>query len=124
MSDNLDKTLYTLPPEQPIVGLEVKSAFDGLTEKEKNYAHFLSKASWVGGLVTMIQTSIESGPIFVLLHKLFSKQNCKDFKDACIAKGLAEQDVNALFIYACGVFANAGNYKVSFNSYYIYIPII
>lgn len=111
MSDTLDKSLYTLPSDQPIVGLEVKSAFDGLTDKEKKYAHFLSKASWVGGLVTMIQTSLESGPIFVLLHKLFSKQSCKDFKDACLEKGFSEEDINALLIYTCGVFANAGNYK-------------
>ncbi|KAK9880465.1 hypothetical protein WA026_011710 [Henosepilachna vigintioctopunctata] len=111
MVESVDKSLYTLPADQPIVRLEVESAFNGLSEKEKLYAHYLSKASWVGGLVTLLQTSVESGPIFVLLHKLFSKQNCKDFKDSCLKNGLTEADINAFFIYTCGVFANAGNYK-------------
>ncbi|KAL3285978.1 hypothetical protein HHI36_000492 [Cryptolaemus montrouzieri] len=111
MSEGVDRSLYTLPADQPIVGLEVKSAFNGLSDKEKQYAHFLSKASWVGGLVTLIQTSVESGPIFVLLHKLFSNQSCSDFKAACLQNGLSEDDVHALYVYASGVFANAGNYK-------------
>jgi dipeptidyl-peptidase-3 len=112
MSSELDKSQYVLPLDQPIVSLEVASAFNGLTDKEKLYSHYISQASWTGGLITFLQTSPESGPIFVLLHKVFSSQNLKDLKNAAIKAGLTEDEVKAFLIYTCGVFSNAGNYKV------------
>jgi dipeptidyl-peptidase-3 len=111
MSSELDKSQYVLPLDQPIVSLEVASAFNGLTDKEKLYSHYISQASWTGGLITFLQTSPESGPIFVLLHKVFSSQNLKDLKNAAIKAGLTEDEVKAFLIYTCGVFSNAGNYK-------------
>lgn len=108
-----DKSQYVLPTDQPFVRLEIESAFNGLTEQEKLYAHHISKASWAGGLVTFLQTSPESGPLFVLLHKLFSSQPVSDFKSQAVKAGFSEDQVKALLVYAAGVLANAGNYKVS-----------
>lgn len=108
----MDKSQHILPLDQPVSHLEVKTAFTGLTEKEKLYAHHLSKAAWTGGLITLLQTSPESGPVFVLLHRLFSNQEPSVFKSAALEAGFTEDEVTAFFVYAAGVFSNAGNYKV------------
>lgn len=112
MNSEIDKKQYILPNEQPIICLEVQKAFDNLTPKEKLYAHHISKASWHGGLITLLQTSPESAPIFVLFHKLFCAQNPEDFKAAALKSKFSEDEVKALFVYVCGVFSNSGNYKV------------
>lgn len=111
MSADLDKSQYVLPLDQPVSCLEVETAFAGLTSKEKLYAHHISKAAWVGGLVTLLQTSNESAPIFVLLHRLFSAQRPAEFKSAAVDAGFTEDEAKAVLVYAAGVFANAGNYK-------------
>lgn len=115
MNSEIDKKQYILPNEQPIICLEAQKAFDNLTQKEKLYAHHISKASWHGGLITLLQTSPESAPIFVLLHKLFHTQNPEDFKAIALKSNFSEDEIKALFVYACGVFSNAGNYKVRTN---------
>ncbi|CAG9821296.1 unnamed protein product [Phaedon cochleariae] len=111
METAVDKNQYVLHNDQPVVNLEIKSAFNGLSTKEKLYAHHISKASWHGGLITLLQTSPESGPLFVLLHKLFTAQSPLQFKAAAVQAGFTEDEVKALLVYACGVFCNAGNYK-------------
>lgn len=111
MSGEIDKSQHVLPLDQPVVYLESSAAFKGLTHLEQAYSYHMSKACWVGGLITFIQTSAEAPELFVLLHKLFSKISPEQLKEKALKAGIAEKDVTALFVYTAGVFANAGNYK-------------
>ncbi|KAF5297918.1 hypothetical protein FQA39_LY11903 [Lamprigera yunnana] len=111
MSGEVDKSQFLLPIDQPVVSLDVSTAFSQLSNTEKLYAHFLSKAAWTGGLITLLQTSPESGPVFVLLHKLFSAQTPAKFKATASAHGFSDHEITSLFVYTAGIFTNAGNYK-------------
>ncbi|KAI4468162.1 dipeptidyl peptidase iii-related [Holotrichia oblita] len=111
MRQEVDKTHYILPLDQPVVCLDASTAFQGLTKQEKLYAYYLSKASWIGGLITLLQTSTEAGQIFVFLHKLYSTESPKELKENAIKMGFSEDEVTALLVYSAGVFCNAGNYK-------------
>ncbi|KAB0803489.1 hypothetical protein PPYR_00459 [Photinus pyralis] len=111
MGTEPDRAQFLLPLDQPIVCLDVSTAFAQLSKSEKFYAHHLSKACWTGGFVTLLQTSPESGPVFVLLHKLFSAQDPSEIRASASAHGFTDAEITGLFVYAAGVFSNAGNYK-------------
>ena len=66
-----DFSQYIISREVDINLLNCGSAFSGLTEKEKLYAHYLCRASWEGSLICLLQTSPESPGIFLLLQNLF-----------------------------------------------------
>lgn len=51
------KAQFILPNDTGICLLECKTAFSGLTKKEKSYSHYLSQASWYGSLICLYQVS-------------------------------------------------------------------
>lgn len=51
----VDVSQYVLPPETKVAFLDCETAFKGLTDQEKLYAHYISQASWYGGLICLFQ---------------------------------------------------------------------
>lgn len=103
---------YCFPMSQPVVALDAKTAFQGLTEREQLYAHHLSRASFAGGLIVLLQTSVEAPQIYRLIQSINSVQPVSEFKAAALAvEGVTKEDFQAFLVYCSGVFTNMGNYK-------------
>ncbi|XDV38891.1 hypothetical protein PO909_008215, partial [Leuciscus waleckii] len=102
---------YYLPNDIGISALDCREAFRLLSPKEQLYAHYLSRASWYGGLAVLIQTSPESANIYALLQKLFRAQAPQQLKATATAAGLSAEEYQAFLVYAAGIYANMGNYK-------------
>lgn len=98
--------------ETPFLKLDAKVAFEGLSDKEKKYAHYLSRASWYGGLIVLFQTSRESPLIYLLLNRLFRSQDLPSLKTLALEQaGFSEDDFKALLVYTAAFFSNMGNYR-------------
>ncbi|XP_061754696.1 dipeptidyl peptidase 3 isoform X1 [Nerophis ophidion] len=102
---------YYLPNDIGISALGCTEAFRLLSSQEKMYAHYLSRASWYGGLAVLLQTSPESPTIFVLLQRIFRKQTPAQLEHVARAAGLSSEEYQAFLVYAAGFYANMGNYK-------------
>jgi len=105
------KAQFILPDDQPIVRLDAKTAWNHLTKDEQLYSHYLSRASWWGGLIVLLQTSPESPDIFRLIHKINTSQPVSELKADLAAAGLTEQEITAYLVYCSGFYGNMGNYK-------------
>lgn len=102
---------YIIPSNTDVALLDCQEAFNGLSEKEKFYAHHLAQAGFKGGLIVLFQTSPESPGIFVLLQKLFGAQSPDEVATLALSNGFSEEDVNAFLMYAAAFYSNMGNYK-------------
>ncbi|XP_022332710.2 dipeptidyl peptidase 3-like [Crassostrea virginica] len=107
----VDVSQYVLPATSKVAFLDCQTAFKGLTDQEKLYSHYISQASWYGGLVCLYQTSPESPGIYLLFHKLFKGQKVEELQAAAEAQGVTKEEFEAFLIYAAGILSNSGNYK-------------
>ena len=105
------KAQHVLPDDQPIVRLDASAAWNHLTKDEQLYSHYLSQASWWGGLIVLLQTSPESPDIFRLVHRINTAQPVDQLRADLAAAGLTEQEVTAYLVYCAGLYGNMGNYK-------------
>ena len=110
MTSPPDLSAHTLPLTTPFSSLQAHEAFAGLSTTEKLYTHYLSRAAWEGGPITLLQTSPESVPIFLLLKELFARQTPASLRVA-VENTVSEEELTALLLYTAGIFTNFGNYK-------------
>lgn len=91
-----------------------------LTDKEKNYAYYLSEASNAGALMVYHQISYESPPLFLLFSAFWQDKNFDQIKDACVSKTATPGKVSTMTfgrfsMYTAGFFDNMSDYN-SFGS--------
>ncbi|ODV84671.1 hypothetical protein CANARDRAFT_8252 [[Candida] arabinofermentans NRRL YB-2248] len=99
---------YYADSKAPITNLTAKKFFEQLTEKEKLYAHYMSKAGHWGSRVVLRSVSPESETIFDLIltiHKVIKG----DYTS--LKSHLGEEAVQFYLEYASQFLANLGNYK-------------
>lgn len=58
---------FILQNETPVIELNAADAFEKLTDREKLYAHYLSKGSWYGSLICLVQVRIFDKIIFLIV---------------------------------------------------------
>lgn len=79
MASTVEVSHFIVPNNVPFNFLDCKKAFNALTTKEKLYTHYISRASWEGALICLIQTSPESPGIFLLFQKIFTAESVESF---------------------------------------------
>ncbi|KAK3934786.1 dipeptidyl peptidase [Diplogelasinospora grovesii] len=104
------------PPS--VVRLEIEKHFEALTDRQKRYAHFISRASLAGNRIVLRQVSPESEDIYdfiIALHK-----SCNgDWKSLAEKAGVTDDDLSAFLQYAVQFLGNSGNYKSFGDSKFI-----
>uniref|UniRef100_A0A914E4I0 Dipeptidyl peptidase 3 n=1 Tax=Acrobeloides nanus TaxID=290746 RepID=A0A914E4I0_9BILA len=111
MAPIVDKKLYVLQNDTPVVPLDCKKAFEMLTPREKSYAHHIARASFEGGLITFCQVSPEAPAIFAILHRVFYSEPIDALKQKAKDLGWSDEEFTSLLVYAAGFYADHGNYK-------------
>ncbi|KAL9108817.1 MAG: hypothetical protein Q9227_006474 [Pyrenula ochraceoflavens] len=104
------KKQYLADNPPTVVRLEIRPHFEALTDDQKLYAHYISRAAFSGTRIVQRQISPESEPIFDLilaLHRACSG----DWKSLASKTGVAEEDVGAFLNYSAQFLGNGGNYK-------------
>ncbi|KAL1836306.1 hypothetical protein VTJ49DRAFT_5315 [Mycothermus thermophilus] len=115
-AQELSQYLADAPPS--VVRLEIEKHFDALSDKQKRYAHFISKASFAGTRIVLRQVSPESEHIFDFILALY-KAAGGDWKSLAEKAGVDEQGLTAFLQYAAQFLGNGGNYKSFGDSKFI-----
>ena len=84
----------------------IRNQNDDYPFSEQLYAHYLSRASFYGGLICLLQTSPESPGIFRLMHRINMAESVEELREACVAKDIPEVDLKSFLVYCSGVYAN------------------
>ncbi|KAI0135515.1 putative dipeptidylpeptidase III [Daldinia grandis] len=107
-AQELQQYLADAPPS--VVRLEIEKHFDALTDRQKRYAHFASRASFQGTRIVARQISPESEPIYDFILALH-KSSGGDWKALQAKAGITDGDLDHFLQYAAQFLGNNGNYK-------------
>ncbi|KAH8769125.1 peptidase family M49-domain-containing protein [Diaporthe sp. PMI_573] len=103
-----------LVPKIEIFHLEVKSHFENLSNNEKLYAHWMSRAAFEGTRIVLRQNSEESERIFDLIMGLHL--HCGGHWDDFVSPvGISSAELTQFLEYAAKFLGNLGNYDSSSN---------
>ncbi|ORY66360.1 peptidase family M49 [Pseudomassariella vexata] len=108
---NTEDLKHYLADEPPsVVQLEIEKHFDALSDKQKRYAHFISRASFFGTRIVFRQTSPESEAIYDFILALH-KSSGGDWKALQAKAGISDAELNHILQYSTQFLGNNGNYK-------------
>ncbi|KAF0973055.1 hypothetical protein FDP41_008719 [Naegleria fowleri] len=102
---------YVCPEKIPVTRLELEEAWNALSDDQKLYAHYFSRAAIAGTPIVLHQVSEESPQIYQLLCLLFKGgAEANGLKEKALKAGVSEHDYEAVINYAVSFFGNMGNY--------------
>ncbi|KAJ4295707.1 hypothetical protein N0V88_004409 [Collariella sp. IMI 366227] len=103
-AQELSQYLADAPPA--VVRLEIAKHFKALTDKQKRYAHFISRASLAGNRISPPEA--ESIYDFIIA---VNKSAAGDWKALAQKAGVDEEGLTAFLNYSAQFLGNSGNYK-------------
>ncbi|KAF7545526.1 hypothetical protein G7Z17_g9108 [Cylindrodendrum hubeiense] len=116
---NSNELVHYLADQPPsVVRLEIEKHFEALTDKQKRYAHFISKAAFAGTRIVLRQISPESESIYDLILALH-KSGGGDWNALGAKAGIEESELTQFLEYAVMFLGNNGNYKSFGDSKFI-----
>ncbi|KAL3427821.1 peptidase family M49 [Phlyctema vagabunda] len=107
-SQELKNFLADSPPST--VNLEIKKHFEALTDQQKRYAHYISRAAFTGTRITLRQVSPESEDIYDFIISLYNSSS-GDWTSLQKKAGISDDELKYFLEYAVQFLGNAGNYK-------------
>lgn len=117
---SFDPKQYLADKDAPIARLSATKFFNQLTEKEKLYAHYFSKAGHWGSRAVLRSVSPESEGIFDLVLAVHRNVGNVAGGDYYKAFSTIDKDVVTSYLeYSSQVLANLGNYKSFGDSKFI-----
>ena len=103
----------TLIKEDIIQNVDFKESFEQLSEEEKNYIYYLSKACWAGQPIVLFQTSYESPALFIIFQLFFSSfKEISEIKCTLLKNNISDVSYNSFIKYAAYFYSNFGNYRL------------
>lgn len=94
-----------------IQNINFKETFEQLTEEEKDYCYYLSKACWAGQPIVLFQTSYESPALFIIFQIFFSSfEEFSEIKAAALKDNITDVNYNEFLKYVASFYSNFGNY--------------
>ncbi|GAA5943456.1 dipeptidyl-peptidase III [Sporobolomyces koalae] len=105
---------YLADANPPVCSLKIKDSFNGLTEQEKLYSHWMSQACWAGGRIIMRQTTEFSEQLHDLIVATFShasQHQLADLEQLKAESRVGQEDWDATLAYCAQVLSNLSNYK-------------
>ena len=90
--------------------LEFREAWNTLTDQEKNYAYYMTKASWEGGKVVAYQFSYEAPALWCIFLAMFEDKNFEELEQRALASGVTQDEYDNFLAYVAGVYGNMSNY--------------
>ena len=95
-----------------IQNLGFKESFEQLSDEEKNYIYYLSKACWAGQPIVLFQTSYESPALFIIFQLFFSSfKEFSELKSLLLKNNISDINYNGFIKYAAYFYSNFGNYS-------------
>ncbi|KAG6053989.1 hypothetical protein E4U17_004171 [Claviceps sp. LM77 group G4] len=108
--DSVDLKHFYADQPPSVVRLEIEKHFEPLSDKQKRYAHFISKACFAGTRIVLRQISPESEPIYDLILTLHKSCN-GDWQGLAKKAGVEDTELTSFLEYAAMFLGNNGNYK-------------
>lgn len=93
-----------------IQNLNYSTSWQHLSEKERNYAYYMSKASWEGALITLHQMCYEAPALFCIFQAYFADKNFDELQNRAQMNGVTEEEWANFIAYAGGFYGNMSNY--------------